>query len=258
MIQTVRSLVPSRFHRPEILTFAIVFGALVIVELLLLFELVNPLLLRPPTEVFALLVSTLQTAEVQAHILMTAQRVAVTFLLSILIGSALVYAFIQKDTLRRAYLPLLGAMFGTPLPLLYLVFVVIFGRGTTAIVAISVPLGVIPFVINATDAIASVDPVYQDLGQSFNCSSWQMARKVLIPAAAPDIFAGLRLGFSYVITSVAAVEFLLAIDVGLGGFISNAYLRFNTTDMFVGIALIVVLVVIFIFVLRQAEAMIQR
>lgn len=252
------SAVPPRYRRPEILTGILVVSGLVLLEALAQLELVSPILLRAPTAVFGELLSSLGQDAIQADVWATAQRVAAAFLISLVVGSVMSVVLWQVEVLRRAYLPLLGAIFGTPLVLLYLVFVVLFGRGSTAIVAISIPLGVIPIVINATDALANVEDVYIDTARSFNASPGQMLRKVIIPDAAPDIFAGIRIGFTYVVISVTAVEFLLVIDKGLGGFISDAYFRFKTTEMFVGIVLIVLLVIVAIFLLRKLEEAIQR
>ncbi len=252
------SRIPRRYRRPEALTAALVVGALVVTELIVVADLVDPLLLRRPSVVFAELVALIARPELQRDVLMTSQRVALTFLISVVLGSVASVLLWQYELLRRAYLPLLGAIFGTPIVLLYLVFVVLFGRGTAAIVAISVPLGVIPIIINATDALASVEEVYVDIARSFNADFRQTLTKVIIPDAAPDIFAGIRIGFSYIVTSVTAVEFLLVVDVGLGGHIANTYFRFNTTGMLIGITFVVVIVIVAIFLLRQLEAVIQR
>lgn len=252
------AILPRRYRRPELLTGVFILAALALMELTVAAGWVSPILLRRPTEIFADLIAGLGTAAVQTDILATAQRVVVGFLLSVVVGMVLSVAFWRYDILRRAYLPLLGAIFGTPLILLYLVFVVLFGRGSSAIIAISLPLAVIPIVINATDALANVEEVYIDTARSFNATQSQLLRKVIIPDAAPDIFAGIRIGFTYILISVTAVEFLLVIDQGLGGMIAGAYFRFNTTEMFVGITLIILLVIVAIFLLRRLEEAIRR
>lgn len=254
----VLSRIPPRYRRPELLSVIIVVTVLSIIEIGVSAGLISPILLRQPTVIFADLLQSLGTAEVRTDLFTTAERVAITFVISAVVGGLLSITFWRYGILRKAYLPLLGAIFGTPIVLLYLVFVVLFGRGTTAIVAISIPLGVIPIVINATDALANVEEVYVDTARSFNATKAQLLRKVIIPDAAPDIFAGVRIGFSYIVISVTAVEFLLVVHEGLGGMIASAYFRFKTTQMFVGITLVILIVIAAIFVLRQMEAAIRR
>lgn len=258
MSDAITSHVPPRYRRPEILSAALILSALAVVEIGVSAGLISPILLRQPTVVFSELVQSIGTDTVQADLFATARRVAIAFLISVVVGGAMSIVLWQYEVLRRAYLPLLGAVFGTPLVLLYLVFVVLFGRGTAAIVAISIPLGVIPIVINTTDALSNVEEVYLDIGRSFNATSKQLFQKVIVPDAAPDIFNGVRIGFSYIVISVTAVEFLLVIDEGLGGMIAGAYFRFKTTEMFTGITLVVLIVIVAIFILRQMEALIRR
>lgn len=254
----LRSHIPPRYRRPELLSAIILLAFLAVVEVGVSTGLISPILLRQPTEIFADLIRSLGDAGIRTDLFTTAKRVAITFAISLAAGGIMSVALWRNETLRRAYLPLLGAVFGTPLVLLYLVFVVMFGRGTTAIVAISIPLGVIPIVINATDALANVEEVYVDTARSFNATKSQLLWKVIIPDAAPDIFAGIRIGFSYIVISVTAVEFLLVVHQGLGGMIASAYFRFKTTQMFVGITLVVLIVIAAIFLLRQMEAAIRR
>lgn len=243
--------------QPWMLSVAIVAGLLALLEVVTVVGEVNPIFLRPPSEVSVELALLLQDPLVQRELGLTAYRITLTFVACLTL-SAVVSALLAKyQLLRKSYIPLLGALFGTPIVLLYLIFVVIFGRGTGAIVTISIIIGSIPIIINATSALTSVNPEYLELCDSFNGSKVDKITKVILPASATEIFAGIRIGLSYMITVVIAVEFLLVSD-GIGAMISEAYLRFQTTRMFVGIVLIVLLVVVAIFVVRQLEHAIQR
>lgn len=244
-------------RQPWVLTLVLSLGILVLLEAVNIFGLIPPVLLRPPSEVVPYLYEGLQTPEFQQNLWISVTRILIAFTLSFVIGMAVSLLLWKYRLLRRTYLPLIGTLFGTPLVLLYLVFVVIFGRGTGAIVAIAVPIGAAPIVLNATDSLSSVDPGLVDVSRSFNATQFQTLRKVIIPATAPEIFSGVRLGFSYVMTVVIGVEFLLVTE-GLGGMISEAHAFFNTTKMFSGIALIVLLVMTTMFVLKRIENLIQQ
>lgn len=250
--------VPSRLRRPELVTALIVILFLVFVEYGVANGYINPLVLQRPTVIFDNLLTVLGTRELQLDLLVTAERVTIASVIAIILGSLLSIVLWQYEVLRKAYLPLLGAVFATPIPLLYLVFIVLFGRGTAAIVAISVPLGAIPIVINATDALSSVEEVKIRVARSFNASKYQVLYKVIIPDAAPDIFTGIRIGFSYIVITVTAIEFLLVADRGLGGYVSDEYFKFNTANMFVGITLIILIVIVAIFILQRLEEAIKR
>jgi ABC-type nitrate/sulfonate/bicarbonate transport system permease component len=258
MIQQAFQRIPPQYRRPELLTATIIVFVLILVEIVVSLNLVSSLILRRPTEIFGELITLIQTPETQSDLVVTSKRILITFICCSVLAGVISIILWRSETLRRAYLPFLGAIFGTPIVLLYLIFIVIFGRGTAGIVAISIPLGTIPMVVNTTDALLSVEQVYLDIADSFNASGTDKMVKVIIPDAAPDIFAGIRIGFSYIVTSVVAVEFLLVLDGGLGGRISDSYFRFKTTEMLVNITFIVLIVIVSIFVLRRIEEVIQR
>lgn len=251
------SVIPPRYRRPELISVALVVAIVVGAQLLSTWGHVSPLLLRAPTEVAGELVASAGSPGLRADVLATAYRVAVAFVVCIVLGSIMSLAFWRNDTLRKTFIPILGALFGTPLVLGYMVLVALFGRGDLTIILIATH-AVIPMVINGTDALDSVDDVLVDVSRSFNATTWQTLWKVIIPAAAPDIFSGIRIGFTYIMISVTAVEFLLTVNRGLGGRISNLYLRFRMKQLFVALVFIVLLVVVAIFLLRRIEAVIQR
>lgn len=249
--------IPHRYRRPELITVTLVIVLVVGAELLVAVGNVSPLLLRRPSQVAVELAAAVQTRSLQIDVLATAYRVAATFVISLVLTTVLSITFWRNETLRNTFIPMLSAVIGTPFVLGYLVLIPIFGRGDLTIILISLDSAII-MIINATDALASVDDVLVDVSRSFDAGKFQTMWKVIIPAAAPDIFAGIRLGFSYIMISVTAIEFLLTINRGLGGRISNLYLRFRTGEMFVGIVFIVLLVVISIFTLRRMEVAIRR
>ena len=55
--------------------------------------------------------------------------------------------------------------------------------------------------------------------------------KVVIPAAAPTIVAGLRLGFGYTVIGVITAE-LLVVSVGLGSLIDYATVNYQTAQLY--------------------------
>lgn len=246
------------YRHPWALSVVIVLGVLGLMEALVASGAVSEIVLQRPTRIFAFVYSGVQTPAVQTDITMSAFRVFITFVISLVGGTVITFLLWRYDLLRRTYLPLLGALFGTPYVLMYLVLVVMFGRGTATIVIMSIPNGVVPVVINSVDALASVNQAYIDVGRSFNATRGQMIRKILVPAVAPGIFTGIRIGFSYIMIGVIALEFLLVTNRGVGGLISNAYFRFNNVELFGGIVMVIGIIMVAIFSLRRIEEAIRR
>lgn len=242
---------------PWVFTLAILAILLALMQFVVAFGIVGEFFLARPTAIFSELLGLLNEPVFQESIYLTVVRLGIALTISVVIGVGLSVVFWRYELLRKTYIPMLSALMGVPLVLLYLIFVAIFGRGSVAIILISFPLGVIPTTINATDALISVEESYLDVSRTYNASQAQTIRKVIIPAAAPGVFSGIRIGFTYVITSVVAMEFLLRIK-GIGGVISLAYQRFNTQEMFVGIVFVIIFVFISIFIARRIEEAVQR
>jgi sulfonate transport system permease protein len=63
--------------------------------------------------------------------------------------------------------------------------------------------------------IRAVPPIYAEVGALFRFNRWQLLQKVVLPAAVPPIFTGLRYGLTHAWNALVAVE-LLASAEGLG------------------------------------------
>jgi NitT/TauT family transport system permease protein len=76
-----------------------------------------------------------------------------------------------------------------------------------------------PILINTIYGIRSVDPVGVDTARCFGLSRSAVLRRVVLPAAAPMIFTGIRISASIGLVVVVSTELLAATQSGLGSFI---------------------------------------
>ena len=65
-----------------------------------------------------------------------------------------------------------------------------------------------------------------DVGRSFQLTPAQQFRKILLPAALPSIFVGLRLGLIFAMINIVGVEFLINFG-GLGQLINELAERYD-------------------------------
>lgn len=167
-------------------------------------------------------------------LLWTAALIAGSFVLATLLGITLAYTLWRARWWRRAVQPYLNVYYAVPTFALYPVLVVIFGTGPVPIVAIAVAFSSVVIAANALNGFNSVSPVTDKLATSLRLRPAQYLRKVLLPSAVPDIASGMKLGFVYALIGVLATEFILSTR-GLGHFISDAYITFDTEQMYAGI-----------------------
>lgn len=218
---------------------------------------VSPLVVSAPSAVAGKIAQDLRGAELWQALQTTALEFGVAFVLSLVLGLGLGVLFHRFRLLRAAVEPLLLAFYSAPTILLYPVFLALFGLGSAAVIAMGVVFGSIPIMVNVAVGLAGVEPIFVKLGRSLRASRRQMFAKILLPAATPTLFTGLRLGFTYTLVGVIAVEFI-TFSGGLGKMVSWRYFVFDTEGIFSAIVFVLLIAVVMNVALRCAEERIRR
>jgi NitT/TauT family transport system permease protein len=185
-----------------------------------LYEAVGDVALTPPLSTFANAGALLHSTTFWKHMWAT----VFAFAVSLAIGSAAgVAAGLALGIHRFSGLvaePILTALYTLPKVTLYPLVLLVFGLGVSAKVAFGVMHGVIPVVLFTMNAVRNVDPVFLKTARVFELTPWQTATTILAPAVAPEIFTGLRVGFSLTLLGVIIGE-MFASQRGLGFMIIN-------------------------------------
>ena len=213
---------------------------------------VSRLILSPPSTVAVKAWEDIRSGELGAHLAVTALEFSVGFVIALVLGAALGTLFFRFRVVGAAVEPLLLAFFAAPTILLYPVFVTLFGLGSSAIISMAVVTGTIPIIVNVSAGLMGVDRIFVKAGRSLLATPWQLFWKVMLPAATPTVFAGIRMGFTYTFISVIAVEFLL-FSGGLGRLVSWRYFVFDTEGLYSGVAMVIVIAALVNSLVRLAE-----
>ncbi len=98
-----------------------------------------------------------------------------------------------------------------------------FGIGLNSIVFIIVIGCIFPILVNTIDGVKRVKKSWLETARIYQASEAQVLTKVLVPAAGPAIWSGLRVGFGIAWMSVVAAEMLPGTVSGLGYLILYTY-----------------------------------
>src|SRR2546430_2282110 len=148
-------------------------------------------------------------------ILPSLSRVLGGWLIAGVIGVVLGTA-IGRSKIALDYVGPLFAFFrAIPPPTLIPVFLGLFGIDTSMKLATIVFGAVWPVLLNTVDGVRSVDPVQTDTARSFRTSRARWIGFVVLPAALPKIFAGLRLSLSLAVLLMVVSE-LVGRTSGIG------------------------------------------
>ena len=132
--------------------------------------------------------------------------------------------------------PILVVIYSLPKITLYPVVLLIFGLGIAGKVAFGAMHGVLPVALLTMGAIRAIPPVYLRAARTLQLSPWQTVTTVLLPAALPEVFTGLRIGFTVTLLGVLLGE-MFASKLGLGSMIMSDMSLAQSEDM-VAIAIV--------------------
>jgi ABC-type nitrate/sulfonate/bicarbonate transport system permease component len=189
----------------------------------------------------------------ESHVFATVLRLIVGFVVGAIPG-IIVGVFMGISRIVRTMLdPIISATYVVPkitiLPLMMLIFDP-FGE-TYQIVTVAIGVFFLALV-NTMVGVRDIEPILIEAGKNFGASSSQLFRHVIIPAALPFIFAGLRLGLGVGLVLVVAIEFLRG-EKGVG-YITWYYWEIMIVEnMYAGLIIIMTLGVVTTFGLQALE-----
>jgi ABC-type nitrate/sulfonate/bicarbonate transport system permease component len=136
--------------------------------------------------------------------------------------------------LRGLLEPVLEFFRAIPPPVLVPIIILIAGIDDTMKIVV-IALGCVwPILLNTVEGVRAVDEVLSDTARSYRISGRSRLRHLVLPAAGPQIFAGLRQGLSIGIILMVISE-LFAASNGLGFAIVQAQRSFAIPEMWGGI-----------------------
>jgi len=190
--------------------------------------------------------SPLQTFKFTAHLVTTptfwpnlqASLIAFSVALLIAVVSGLTIGFVLgfKRMAGEVFEPMLVAIYSIPKVTLYPILLLVFGLGISAKIAFGAIHGFIPIALFTLTAVRNVRPIYVKTGQVLKLDTPTMVWKILFPAALPEIFSGLRIGFSLTLIGTILAE-MFASQRGLGYMLMNA-IGLHNIDVIMSVTLL--------------------
>ena len=172
----------------------------------------------------------------------TFTTVGLAFASSIVLGIAAGAVVHALPRLRRAIDPVLASYYAVPTFIFYPLLVALLGLNMTPLVVLGI-LSATPAMIIATlNGLDSLPRVLRRVARVQRLGAIRTLTSVVLPAAMPSLFGGIKLALSYALIGVIAGEFILS-GSGLGYAISFAYQSFDNRTMY-GLMLFVLLVAV--------------
>jgi sulfonate transport system permease protein len=139
--------------------------------------------------------------------------------------------------LRLVTRPAVEILRAVPPPLLLPFVFITLGASDQARVALIALGSVFPVLLNTIDGVRGVDPLVLDMAATFRLPRRARIRRVVLPAASPQIAVGLRTGLSVALILVIVSEMQAAVN-GLGYRVLTAQSTFDSAATFAGVIVV--------------------
>lgn len=187
------------------------------------------------------------------HLYASLQRVALGYALAAFVGVALGVLVGSSVWAMRALDPLFQVLRTIP-PLAWLpLSLAAFRDGQPSAIFVIFITAVWPIIINTAVGVRNIPQDYQNVARVLRLNGVEYFSRIMLPAAAPYIFTGLRIGIGLSWLAIVAAEMLIG-GVGIGFFIWDAW----NSSLISDIILALVYVGIIGFLLDRTIALLGR
>jgi ABC-type nitrate/sulfonate/bicarbonate transport system permease component len=193
------------------------------------------------------------TPDATANLLPSLGRMLAGYAIGSVAGIGLGVAIGRLPLLADLTEPIVHFARAVPAPVIVPVFLVVFNIGTPMEVA-AVTFGVIwPVLLNSIDGARHVHPGHLETARAFHLPPVTRLVRIILPSAAPRIFAGLRLGLALALVLMIISEFVGSTN-GIGREMLADESLFNISGMWGVIVLLGLLGI----VLNAALSLVER
>jgi ABC-type nitrate/sulfonate/bicarbonate transport system permease component len=177
---------------------------------------------------------------VASDVLPSLGRMFAGFAIAVVLGVGLGTLLGRMPLVAYALNPVLQFGRAIPATALVPVSIVLFGIGDVPKITLIAFVTLFPVMLNTIDGVRNVDPVLEDVCSSYRLTRVQRVLHVQLPAAAPQVLAGMRIALSVAFVMMVVTELVAATD-GIGYVTLQAQQSFQVSLMWSGMLLLGIL-----------------
>jgi ABC-type nitrate/sulfonate/bicarbonate transport system permease component len=194
----------------------------------------------PLTDILSTFADTWLFERVGSDVVPSLERMAAGFAIAVIVAitAGLLLGLAPRG--RRAAAPIVEFLRAIPPPALLPFAILVIGVGTSMKVFIIAFVCLWPILLNTIDGVTSVDPTLRETTRVYGISARDRIWRVMLPAATPQIFAGMRTSLSLALILMVISE-MVASTNGIGYFVLQSQRTFAIPEMWSGILLLGIL-----------------
>ena len=194
----------------------------------------------PLTDILETFADTWLFERVGSDVVPSLLRMGAGYAIAVVLGIALGLLLGMSRSARRAAAPIVEFLRSIPPPALLPFAILVIGVGNSMKVAIIAFVCVWPILLNTIAGVTGVDPTLRDTTQVYGIDTRDRIWRVMLPAASPQIFAGMRTSLSLALIMMVISE-MVASTNGIGYFVLEKQRTFAIPEMWSGILLLGIL-----------------
>jgi ABC-type nitrate/sulfonate/bicarbonate transport system permease component len=194
----------------------------------------------PLSDILSTFADTWVFERVGSDVVPSLARLGLGYSIACVVAVALGLALGLSRPLRRALDPTVQFLRAIPPPALLPFGILVLGVGWSMKVFIIAFVCLWPVLLNTVDGVAGVDPTLRETARSYGIGGRDTVLRVILPAAAPQIFAGMRTSLSLALILMVISE-MVASTNGIGYFVLESQRSFAIPEMWSGILLLGIL-----------------
>jgi len=180
-------------------------------------------------------------SEFGTHVVPSLERIGLGFGIAVVAGVALGIPLGLSPWLRAVAMPHIEYWRAMPPPaLLPISIVVLHSIGNVQKVSFIAFFCLFPVLLNTIDGVRGIDPTLVDTARSYGLGRWERIRRIVLPAATPQIAAGMRNSLALAVIMMVLAEYFSSTS-GVGYVLLISKNTFQLAPMWAAIVLIGVL-----------------
>jgi len=203
-----------------------------------LYWIVGEVALRSPAETIRYTWALFARPTFWPHVAESARAFSVAIVIAVTLGMATGLILGFSRLAGQVFEPILVALYSVPKVTLYPILLLTFGLGISAKIAFGALHGFIPIALFTINAVRNVRPILIKTGRVLNYNTSELVWRILIPAALPEIFSGIRIGLALTLIGTLLGE-MFASQRGLGYMLMNA-IGLHNVDIIMSITFILI------------------
>jgi ABC-type nitrate/sulfonate/bicarbonate transport system permease component len=174
------------------------------------------------------------------HVVPSLERIGLGYAIAAVVGVALGIPLGLSRLGRLAAMPIVEFFRNMPPPAMLPIFFILFGVYNTEKIAFIAFFCLFPILLNTIDGVRGIDPTLTETTRSYGIPPQERIRRVVLPAALPQIAAGMRNSLSLAVIVLVLAEYYNSVD-GVGYVLAISKNTFQFGPMWSAILLIGVL-----------------